>query len=33
VLALTVRACHPEDEADAFTGVDVRRLSLTFPLP
>ncbi len=33
VLALTVRACRRQDEADAFAGVDVRRLSLTFPLP
>jgi serine phosphatase RsbU (regulator of sigma subunit) len=32
VLALTVRACHPEDEAAPFPEVDVRRLSLTFPL-
>jgi serine phosphatase RsbU (regulator of sigma subunit) len=32
VLALTVRACRPEDEAAPFPGVDVRRLSLTFPL-
>jgi serine phosphatase RsbU (regulator of sigma subunit) len=32
VLALTVRACHPEDEAALYPEVDVRRLSLTFPL-